>query len=64
MTKCLSQAADRRTILRAGGAGALVLALPACATYSGGFSLTEAIRRVLRKAANRVRSPRTDRGLS
>ena len=50
MTEVLTHAIDRRSIMRAGGAGALVLALPACATMPG-FSLTEAIRRLLLRAS-------------
>lgn len=47
MTDTLSTIADRRTILRGGSAAALVMALPACATFPGGFSMVEAVRRLL-----------------
>lgn len=50
MTDTVSILADRRALLRGAGAGALVLALPACATYPA-FSLTEAIRRLLLRAS-------------
>ncbi|BDI61583.1 DUF4197 domain-containing protein [Qipengyuania nanhaisediminis] len=46
MTELLHQSTDRRTIMRGAGAGALLLALPACASIPG-FSLTEAVRRLL-----------------
>lgn len=46
MTELLSNPLDRRSIMRAGGAGAVLLALPACSTIPG-FSLTEAVRRLL-----------------
>ena len=41
---------SRRALLGAGIAGAALMALPACATYPG-FSLTEAIRRLLLRAS-------------
>lgn len=43
--------ASRRTILKAGGGAALFLTLPACAGTQG-FSLTEAIRRLLLRASD------------
>ncbi|MHA7819432.1 MAG: DUF4197 domain-containing protein [Erythrobacter sp.] len=52
MTDTVSLLADRRSLLRGAAAGSLVLALPACATYPGGFSLTEAIRRLLLRATD------------
>ena len=41
---------SRRSALRAGGVAALALVLPACATYPG-YSLTEAVRRLLLQAS-------------
>lgn len=41
-----SEQPDRRSILRGAGIGALALALPACASLPG-FSMTEAVRRLL-----------------
>ena len=46
MTEVLNSTLDRRSIMRAGGAGAILLAIPACASLPG-FSLTEAVRRLL-----------------
>jgi hypothetical protein len=44
---------NRRSILGGGVAGAAMLALPACATYPG-FSLTEAVRRLLMISTERA----------
>lgn len=44
---------NRRSLLGAGLAGAALLALPACATYTG-FSLTEAVRRLLLISSERA----------
>jgi hypothetical protein len=41
---------SRRRLLRSGGVAALALGLPACATYPG-YSLTEAVRRLLLTAS-------------
>lgn len=50
MTGILDDDFDRRALIRAGGAGAVLMALPACASLPG-FSLTEAIRRLLLRSS-------------
>ncbi|EAQ30710.1 hypothetical protein NAP1_08020 [Erythrobacter sp. NAP1] len=42
---------NRRRFLGTGLAGAALLALPACASYPGGISMTEVIRRLLLRAS-------------
>ncbi len=46
MTGLIAKQANRRTIIRGAGVGALALALPACASLPG-FSMTDAVRRLL-----------------
>lgn len=52
---------NRRSLLGAGVAGAAMLALPACATYPG-FSLTEAVRRLLMLSTERAFLRLTEEG--
>jgi len=52
---------SRRSALRAGGIAALALTLPACATYPG-FSLTEAVRRLLLQASENAFARLTEPG--
>jgi hypothetical protein len=49
----MNEHVGRRSLLKGGAAAALVLSLPACATYPG-FSLTEAVRRLLLLSSERA----------
>lgn len=53
MTEFVSPLATRRAML-AGSAAAALLSLPACSTIGGGFSMTEAIRRLLLLSSERA----------
>ncbi|WAT18742.1 DUF4197 domain-containing protein [Aurantiacibacter sp. MUD11] len=53
MTEFASQPTSRRRFLVGAGAGATLLTLPSCASF-GGFSLTDAIRRLLYLSSERA----------
>lgn len=53
MTEFVSPLATRRAML-AGSAAIALLALPACSTLGGGFSMTEVIRRLLLASSERA----------
>ena len=54
MSDLITRATHRRGFLAASALGLGVVALPGCATYGGGFSLVEAIRRLLMLSSERA----------
>lgn len=62
MTRLMETKRDRRAVLAGSFAGLGVIALPGCSTYGGGFSLVEAIRRLLLLSSERAFARLTGEG--